>query len=146
MRIILHFLRISVNNARIIYNSGLHENNKLPALDFIQQVVIGWCNDEYDVNIENQDTNIVMCKKFWARKRWEREFLLRSKGLHFPEEVIRTERDCRGDCKYCTKKCYTKCQQCGIFLHIKKGDNEDCFVKFHTQREFDDFAEFLEPN
>ena len=145
MRIILHFLRIAVNNARILYNSGLDENDKMNSLEFIQSVVLSWCNDGEEMLAENHEDlsqNDLISTKYWKRIRWESEFSFRTRGHHFPEEILRNEvHDKRGICRYCYKKTAIKCQRCNVFLCIKKENNEDCFAKFHTEREFEEIAE-----
>ena len=93
-------------------------------------------------NHEDLSQNDLISTKCWKRIRWESEFSFRTRGHHFPEEILRNEvHDKRGICRYCYKKTAMKCQRCNVFLCIKKENNEDCFAKFHTEREFEEIAE-----
>jgi hypothetical protein len=62
-------------------------------------------------------------------------------GLHFPVQLPNRSRDSvtgkqvdkRLNCRICTKKCLTKCEQCNIPLHIGcDGVTESCWKTFHT--------------
>ena len=79
------------------------------------------------------------------KAKWKRAVKQRTTGYHFPlilEHEYDKKRntmikDVRGHCKMCLHNCKSKCQQCDVFLCLKKGDSsKDCWSDFQSKIKF----------
>ena len=155
MRLFAHFLRISVINARILYNCRDSQYvEDMTLLQFTKQVVSEWCQSSYiEPNVrDNSDTSdseeCIETEKRpdEAQKRntkvwWNINPESRISG-HFHTPVFvsssktRNTNDERQRCKICGEKIKFKCQECNTFLHIGSADLTEtgCWKKFHETK------------
>ena len=164
LRIILHFLRAAVINAKILYESKFPAATNLTLEDFMRRVIREWTEDielsdegeeEEHVDSDSSDDEqpTEEAKRHFKRKSrawWRRHFSERNyyKGVHFPIHCKpRSEKGPRGKpghdyrkkCKICSNKTSFLCDQCGVGLCISTDKNStihSCFHEFHCYGDF----------
>lgn len=152
-RIFIHMIQASLVNAFIIYK---HRNNLNPNqyryLDFLNAVIDQWSHPwiqriaEGDAQLQNAARR--------SRVAWNKD-RSRLVGRHYPVMIVnptperrgvgnvpRLRNLDRGRCINCTDHANTKCIQCGVYLCCRRTplqmhiNDENCWMKFHTYRNF----------
>jgi hypothetical protein len=163
MRIILHFLRAAVINAKILFESEFPTHRRLTLVSFIRHIIKEWSedidlpddidDDEGDDGSDSSEEGPSQVKRRFANKTkpwWKRHFKERNyfNGVHLPIHCEPSEergprgkvgKDNRRNCKVCGKKSTFLCDHCGVHLCISHDENSahgSCFHVFHCYEEF----------
>ena len=160
-KLIYRLFRQSCVNAEILFNHDRPPpKQRLSLLFFLQQALYDWtrsgsieaisstttkrqrCDHEAEAEVD-ASSEVLGAKDHKAK--WERAVKQRTTGYHFPLNLEyeynknRTAiiKDVRGHCKMCLHTCKSKCQQCDVFLCLKKGDSsKNCWSDFYSKIKF----------
>jgi hypothetical protein len=150
-RIFAHFLLVTMNNAKLLYNSHCSKNISLKSfiecivkslLPYSESEEVGQSSVEISESVEVSSGNSssehavkYRRTRTWLAKkeerltcsRWPVEYYISRNGKMVPK---------RNDCKVCLKSVSTQCRSCGCYLCIDDRGGTSCFQKFHTKENF----------
>lgn len=148
-------LKTSAIAANIIRNKN--KNSEETLLVFLKKLVTQWSgvecpefsdeegdgdSENLDLNTDEDDSDVEEVGKKRGRrtlKTWEKDFHSRKTGRHFAEILPSMKAgdaysNPRASCMLCKDRVASKCQTCGVYLCLKRGDGRDCFTEFHCNK------------
>ncbi len=150
-RIFVHFLMVSLNNAKILYNS--HCGKKLKLKEFLEAVIKSLlpypepsapiqptAESTASSEISAESSARIPAEKHLRTATWLQMKEERFHCPRWPVEPFHLEHDkmqhTRGKCRVCSHFTNTKCMSCNNFLCIIEKNGITCFQKFHTREDF----------
>ena len=136
-------------NASILQNYGAAKKDG--KLDSVIKLIEDWsgeslgCADDQDSASETSDyqpnSGLDLSKsgkKSYALHVANYDF--RSTGCHYVRKLSAkcNDKDQRGYCIVCSKRCTTTCAVCGVSMCIEGLEKENCFYRFHTMKKYKD--------
>jgi hypothetical protein len=144
-RMINHFLHVTMNNARILFNGDIVDNTGAQQkykstvkshtlLQFTKVVVEEWCDSQSEEPVEelsevDEDVQAVTrlpTQPQNQKQMWIKEHRRRTTGKHTP--LLHDWRN-RSICVICKSKIKSACSQCGVALCFAPSR---CFERFHN--------------
>ena len=153
-RIYSHFLRASVVNAMILYNSfmdndqsrGTKSSGKykpLTLLQFTEAAILEWCQlDASEQQIDEDEVEPVHRPPKKHNRRTWRNNPSRLTGQHWPEQAnfvqpgVQERVNCRGLCQVCNQSTRFKCSTCNVYVCVENKGIKNCFKDFHTLEKY----------
>ena len=146
-------LRVAALNGNTLKNAEFGEQQT--SLEYLKRVIEQWTAEDEDIerwqtddDDDSEDDSDVDLSRRHA-STWEKDLERRLTGQHFPEileskkELIEVNgvleeqyNNIRGRCKVCGRSVPSVCENCDIFLCIKKGNRRNCFKEFHSEKYF----------
>ena len=117
---------------------ALYDWTRSGSTEAISSTTTKWQRCDHEAEAEVDASSEVLGAKDHKAK-WERAVKQRTTGYHFSlnleyeynENRTAIIKDVWGHCKMCLHTCKFKCQQCDVFLCLKKGDSpKDCWSDF----------------
>ena len=136
-------------NASILQNYGAAKKDG--KLDSVIKLIEDWsgeslgCANDQDSSSEISDyqPNSGLDLSKGGKMSYDKHvanYDFRSTGFHYVHKVSAKSdnRDQRGHCVVCYKRCTTACAVCGVSMCIEGHEKENCFYRFHNMKKFKD--------
>lgn len=150
-RIFAHFLLVTMNNAKLVYNSHFSKNISLRS--FIEAIIksllpyseseeVGQTSVEISESVEvsSGNSSTEHSKRYRRIRTWLAMKTERLTCSRLPVEhhalVQGKPVPIRGNCKVCLKSTSSQCELCESYLCIDYRDGTTCFENFHTKENF----------
>lgn len=134
VRVLIHFMYVSIINSHILFKNYFHLTRKDPCYDLLGYITT--LMSELVTIPENNNSNIRVPRNPFSQEQQ----LVRFSGKHTPVKVPRYELDANGNekrvykraiCGVCKLETSFKCMKCNRGLHIKESGISNCFETWH---------------